>query len=88
MQALWRTLRSPNDQVAHVAFRVLGKFGGGNRKMMVEPQALAYSSAASTDPDAPVVAAASSSTYSGITLLKILFISIIHFESHSHALSA
>ena len=86
MQALWRTLRSPNDQVAHVAFRVLGKFGGGNRKMMVEPQALAYSSAASTDPDAPVVAAAASSTYSGITLLAI--ISIIHFESHSHALSA
>jgi hypothetical protein len=25
-------------QLAHVAFRVLGKFGGGNRKMMVEPQ--------------------------------------------------
>lgn len=35
MQALWRTLRNPNDQIAHVAFRVLGKFGGGNRKMMV-----------------------------------------------------
>lgn len=25
MQALWRTLRNPSDQVAHVAFRVLGK---------------------------------------------------------------
>jgi transformation/transcription domain-associated protein len=29
-------------QIAHVAFRVLGKFGGGNRKMMIEPQALEY----------------------------------------------
>ncbi|CAB4061236.1 TRRAP [Lepeophtheirus salmonis] len=28
MQALWRTLRNPSDQIAHVAFRVLGKFGG------------------------------------------------------------
>lgn len=42
MQALWRTLRNPTDQVAHVAFRVLGKFGGGNRKMMIEPQRLDY----------------------------------------------
>ncbi|XP_071454988.1 transformation/transcription domain-associated protein [Hetaerina americana] len=42
MQALWRTLRNPTDQVAHVAFRVLGKFGGGNRKMMIEPQKLDY----------------------------------------------
>ncbi len=42
MQALWRTLRNPSDQIAHVAFRVLGKFGGGNRKMMVEPQTLEY----------------------------------------------
>ena len=42
MQALWRTLRNPNDQIAHVAFRVLGKFGGGTRKMMVEPQRLEF----------------------------------------------
>jgi transformation/transcription domain-associated protein len=42
MQALWRTLRNPSDQIAHVAFRVLGKFGGGNRKMMIEPQELTY----------------------------------------------
>ena len=42
MQALWKTLRNPSDQIAHVAFRVLGKFGGGNRKMMIEPQALEY----------------------------------------------
>lgn len=42
MQALWRTVHNPSDQVAHVAFRVLGKFGGGNRKMMIEPQKLEY----------------------------------------------
>lgn len=37
-QALWKTLRNPVDNIAHVAFRVLGKFGGGNRKMLREPQ--------------------------------------------------
>lgn len=37
-QALWKTLRSPVDNIAQVAFRVLGKFGGGNRKMLREPQ--------------------------------------------------
>ncbi|KAK7075696.1 hypothetical protein SK128_020164 [Halocaridina rubra] len=42
MQALWKTLRNPNDSTAQVAFRVLGKFGGGNRKMMIEPQKLEY----------------------------------------------
>ncbi|XP_068243023.1 transformation/transcription domain-associated protein isoform X3 [Palaemon carinicauda] len=42
MQALWKTLRNPNDNIAQVAFRVLGKFGGGNRKMMIEPQKLEY----------------------------------------------
>ncbi|KAK6165821.1 hypothetical protein SNE40_022660 [Patella caerulea] len=42
MQALWRTLRNPTDSIAHVAFRVLGKFGGGNRKMLREPQKLQF----------------------------------------------
>eukprot|EP00118_Oscarella_pearsei_P018052 m.182608 g.182608 ORF g.182608 m.182608 type:complete len:3843 (+) comp39295_c0_seq28:119-11647(+) len=42
MQALWRQLRSPYDTIAQVAFRVLGKFGGGNRKMLCEPQELKY----------------------------------------------
>ncbi|KAL1426892.1 hypothetical protein MTO96_000428 [Rhipicephalus appendiculatus] len=42
MQALWRTLRNPTDSIAQVAFRVLGKFGGGNRKMLMEPQRLEY----------------------------------------------
>ncbi|XP_053373271.1 transformation/transcription domain-associated protein-like isoform X1 [Mercenaria mercenaria] len=42
MQALWRTLRNPVDNIAHVAFRVLGKFGGGNRKMLREPQTLQF----------------------------------------------
>ena len=45
MQALWRTLRNPQDSIAQVSFRVLGKFGGGNRKMMMtEPQKLEYTS--------------------------------------------
>lgn len=42
MQALWRTLRNPSDTVAQGAYRVLGKFGGGNRKMLSEPQKLQY----------------------------------------------
>ena len=50
MQALWRTLRNPADQIAHVAFRVLGKFGGGNRKMMIEPQRLEYNDRETTSP--------------------------------------
>ncbi|XP_044261128.1 transcription-associated protein 1 [Tribolium madens] len=53
MQALWRTLRN-NDQVAQVAFKVLGKFGGGNRKMMIEPQKLDY---VSSDYDPPAIIA-------------------------------
>lgn len=53
MQALWRTLRN-NDQVAQVAFKVLGKFGGGNRKMMIEPQKLEY---ISQDYDPPSIVA-------------------------------
>ena len=42
MQALWRTLRTASDSTATVAFRILGKFGGSNRKMLVEPQKLEY----------------------------------------------
>ena len=38
MQALWRTLHNPDDAVAGVAYRVLGKFGGSNRKMLNTPQ--------------------------------------------------
>ncbi|CAH0549746.1 unnamed protein product, partial [Brassicogethes aeneus] len=53
MQALWRTLRN-NDQVAQVAFKVLGKFGGGNRKMMIEAQRLEY---ISSDYDPPAILA-------------------------------
>ncbi|KAJ1522938.1 hypothetical protein ONE63_002077 [Megalurothrips usitatus] len=50
MQALWRTVRNPTDNVANVAFRVLGKFGGGNRKMMTEPQKLEFSTRDSPGP--------------------------------------
>lgn len=49
MQALWRILHNSTDQ-AHVAFRVLGKFGGGNRKMMIEPQKLQYNDRETNSP--------------------------------------
>lgn len=42
MQALWRTLRNPAESISHVAYRVLGKFGGSNRKMLKESQKLHY----------------------------------------------
>ncbi|KAG9267683.1 transformation/transcription domain-associated protein isoform X2 [Astyanax mexicanus] len=42
MQALWRTLRNPAESISHVAYRVLGKFGGSNRKMLKESQRLQY----------------------------------------------
>ncbi len=38
MQALWSTLHNPDDNIATVAYRVLGKFGGSNRKMLSTPQ--------------------------------------------------
>lgn len=41
MQALWKTLRN-TDNSAMGAFRILGKFGGGNRNMLIEPQTLEY----------------------------------------------
>lgn len=44
VQALWRTLHNPDDTVANVAFRVLGKFGGSNRKMISTPQPVSYHS--------------------------------------------
>lgn len=42
IQGLWRNIRSPSDSIAHVAYRVLGKLGGTNRKMITEPQKLKY----------------------------------------------
>ncbi|XP_025986851.1 transformation/transcription domain-associated protein [Solenopsis invicta] len=53
MQALWRTLHNSTDQ-AHVAFRVLGKFGGGNRRMMIEPQKLEYNDRETNSPNVVV----------------------------------
>lgn len=50
MQALWRTLRNPSDGIAHVAFRVLGKFGGSNRKMLKEAQRLEFNDSESSGP--------------------------------------
>jgi transformation/transcription domain-associated protein len=42
IHGLWRTLKSTNESIAQTAFRILGKLGGSNRKMMVEPQKLTY----------------------------------------------
>lgn len=42
IQGLWRTLNNSNESIAQVAFRVLGKLGGTNRKMIIEPQRLKY----------------------------------------------
>jgi transformation/transcription domain-associated protein len=42
MQALWQTLHNPDENIAQVAFRVLGKFGGSNRRMLTSPQKLEY----------------------------------------------
>lgn len=42
MQALWKIMRTPHEGSPMVAFRILGKFGGSNRKMLVEPQKLEY----------------------------------------------
>ncbi|KAH9524764.1 hypothetical protein Btru_027783 [Bulinus truncatus] len=50
MQALWRTLKNPQDATAATAFRVLGKFGGGNRKMLREPQMLQYNAKETVGP--------------------------------------
>ncbi|CRK92144.1 CLUMA_CG005737, isoform A [Clunio marinus] len=41
MQALWKTMRS-TDNSSMGAFRILGKFGGGNRNMLIEPQKIEY----------------------------------------------
>ncbi|XP_028408078.1 transformation/transcription domain-associated protein-like isoform X2 [Dendronephthya gigantea] len=49
-QALWKTLRNQSDAIAHVAFRVLGKFGGGNRRMLKEPQKLDHNDMESIGP--------------------------------------
>lgn len=48
-QALWRTLRN-HDSAALVAFRVLGKFGGGKRKTMIAPQRLEYNDKGTSTP--------------------------------------
>ncbi len=42
IQGLWKTLRSSNDSIAQSAYRILGKLGGSNRKMMDEPQRLTF----------------------------------------------
>ncbi|KAG1661730.1 Transformation/transcription domain-associated protein [Nymphon striatum] len=55
MQALWQTLRNPSDNISRVAMRVLGKFGGGNRKMLGEPQKLEYNDRDSDGPSLDII---------------------------------
>lgn len=42
MQGLWKTVRHPHENIAQNCLRVLGKFGGNNRRMLIEPQKLTY----------------------------------------------
>ncbi|CAI4222469.1 unnamed protein product [Auanema sp. JU1783] len=43
MQGLWRVLSTSTDMnSASIAFRILGKFGGANRRMLSEPQQLKH----------------------------------------------
>jgi transformation/transcription domain-associated protein len=43
MHGLWRTVGSCSDASASaIAFRILGKFGGSNRKMLSDPQTLDF----------------------------------------------
>ncbi|CAL8129543.1 unnamed protein product [Orchesella dallaii] len=50
MQALWKIMRTPAEGSPMVAFRILGKFGGSNRKMLVEPQKLNYQDKSAVGP--------------------------------------
>lgn len=42
IQGLWKQLRSQNETIALAAYRVLGKLGGSNRKMIIEPQKIKF----------------------------------------------
>uniref|UniRef100_UPI00359021B0 transformation/transcription domain-associated protein-like n=1 Tax=Myxine glutinosa TaxID=7769 RepID=UPI00359021B0 len=54
MQALWRALRNPAENISLTAYRVLGKFGGSNRKMLKEPQKLCWRTAESDGPSVTI----------------------------------
>lgn len=77
IQGLWRTLRSQNEAIAVAAYRVLGKLGGNNRKMIVEPQKLAYNKnqSSSKEFNGPIVSV-SFPGYTGnveLSLDKVMF---------------
>lgn len=44
MQGLWRTLSSKDIQSALNAFRILGKFGGSSRKVLLDAQQMDFDS--------------------------------------------
>uniref|UniRef100_A0A8C4NNV3 Uncharacterized protein n=1 Tax=Eptatretus burgeri TaxID=7764 RepID=A0A8C4NNV3_EPTBU len=65
MQALCRTLRNPADNISHLAYRVLGKFGGSNHKMLKEAQKLCWRS---TEGDGPSTTVESSDCKDSVQL--------------------
>ncbi len=82
IQGLWRTLRSPNDSIAHAAYRVLGKLGGSNRKMIVEPQKLSYdpltpSSSINASLSSPFVNIYFNSSYIELNLDKVVLLFLL-----------
>ncbi|XP_033220023.1 transformation/transcription domain-associated protein-like [Belonocnema kinseyi] len=50
IQSLWRIIRDPSEQTAQVAFRILGKLAGENRKVLIDPQKIEYTEEATKVP--------------------------------------
>lgn len=42
LQGLWRTVASLDYQSAFSAFRILGKFAGSSRKVLLDPRSVDY----------------------------------------------
>ncbi|OAF71559.1 hypothetical protein A3Q56_00686 [Intoshia linei] len=42
IQCLWKIISTTDDSMAHMAFRLLGKFGGHTRAVLREPQSVDY----------------------------------------------
>uniref|UniRef100_A0A915BXE0 FAT domain-containing protein n=2 Tax=Parascaris univalens TaxID=6257 RepID=A0A915BXE0_PARUN len=49
MHGLWKSVSNPDKTAPLIAFRILGKFGGSNRKMLSDPQVLTFNSAPSAE---------------------------------------
>uniref|UniRef100_A0A7N8X0X7 Transformation/transcription domain-associated protein n=1 Tax=Mastacembelus armatus TaxID=205130 RepID=A0A7N8X0X7_9TELE len=88
MQALWRTLRNPAESISHVAYRVLGKFGGSNRKMLKESQRLHY---VVTEVQGPSIKAEFTDCKASIQLpmekvIKCFLVAMTSLDDNKHAL--